>query len=193
MADRPTAENFMTQSRIFAAAIAVAALFALVTTPRAQDSKKAKAETNATKGSDDTRRVREIAQADMAEVAAGKLGAGKASSDEVKQFAQHMVEDHGKHLNDLRSLAKTKGMQLPTAPARKQQEAMKKLEGSAGADFDRHFMTQMVKDHQQALRLVQNTAKHAKDADLKADAEKTAPRIQQHLEMAKKIAASLKS
>ena len=41
-------------------------------------------------------------------------------------------------------------------------------------------------------KLVQDTAKNAKDAELKADAEKTAPVIQKHLDEAKRIAASLK-
>lgn len=39
---------------------------------------------------------------------------------------------------------------------------------------------------------MQNTAKNAKDPGLKADAEKSVPVIQKHLEEAKRIAASLK-
>ena len=185
-------------TRIFAAAIGAAAFIAFATAPHAQEAKKAPADKaemkkdEAAKGGDDGRRMREIAQADLAEVAAGKLGASKASSDEVKKYAQHMVDDHGKHLNELRSLAKTKGIQLPTAPVKKHQEAMKKLEEVSGADFDRRFMAQMVKDHQDALKLVQSTAKNAKDPALKADAEKTAPKIQEHREMAKKVSAGLK-
>ena len=89
-------------------------------------------------------------------------------------------------------MAKTKGMQLPSAPAKKHQQAMKKLESASGAEFDKVFMQQMVKDHEEALKLVQNTAKSAKDPQLKADAEKTAPVIEKHLEEAKRIAASLK-
>jgi putative membrane protein len=69
---------------------------------------------------------------------------------------------------------------------------MKKLQSASGAEFDKLFMTQMVKDHEDALKLVQDTAKNAKDAELKADAEKTAPVIQKHLDEAKRIAASLK-
>jgi putative membrane protein len=176
---------------IFATAIAAATLVAFSTSSHSQESKKEKAATSSVEGGD-AKRAREIAQADMAEVAAGKLGASKAQSDEVKKFAQHMVDDHGKHLNDLRSMAKTKGMQLPSAPAKKHQDAMKKLEAASGAEFDKVFMQQMVKDHQDALKLVQDTAKNAKDPQLKADAEKTAPKIQEHLDMAKKIAASLK-
>lgn len=71
-------------------------------------------------------------------------------------------------------------------------DAMKKLDQASGAEFDKAFMTQMVKDHEDALKLVQNTAKSAKDPALKADAEKTAPLIEKHLEMAKSIASALK-
>lgn len=188
----------MTYRHTFAAAIAAAVLFAFMHSPTAQEAKKDKAEKQqakkekSAKGGDDARRASRIAQADMAEVQAGKLGASKASSDEVKKFAQHMVDDHGKHLNELRSMAKTKGIKLPSAPDKKHQDAMKKLESASGADFDRQFMTMMVKDHQDALKLVQDTAKNAKDADLKADAEKTSKVIQGHLDEAKKLASSLK-
>jgi putative membrane protein len=176
---------------IFAAAIAAATLVAFSTSPHAQESKKEKAAKSSVEGGD-AKRARAIAQADMAEVAAGKLGASKAQSDEVKKFAQHMVDDHGQHLSELRKMAQSKGMQLPAAPAKKHQDAMKKLESASSEEFDKVFMTQMVKDHEDALKLVQNTAKNAKDPQLKADAKTTAPKILQHLEMAKKIVAELK-
>ena len=157
----------MTYKHAFAAAIAVAALFAFLQSPHAQEAKKEKQEMKKEKSAKggDARRASRIAQADLAEVAAGKLGASKASSEEVKKFAQHMVDDHGKHLNELRSMAKSKGMSLPTAPDKK---------------------------HQDALKLVQDTAKNARDPDLKADAEKTSKVIEEHLEQAKKIASALK-
>ena len=186
----------------FALAVAVVALIAFVGSPSAQEAKKepsAKKEQTAKKDQkkgalqgNDAKMAREVAQADMAEVAAGKLGASKAQSDEVKKFAQHMVDDHGKHLGELRKMAKAKGVQLPSAPAKKHQDALKKLEQASGAGFDKAFMAQMVKDHEDALKLVQSTAKNAKDKELKADAEKTAPVIEKHLEMAKSIASSLK-
>jgi putative membrane protein len=180
---------------LFAAAVAAAALIAVAGSPSAQDTKKEQKEQSAKKDSlqgSDRKMMQEIAQSDMAEVAAGKLAAGKAQSDEVKKFAQHMVDDHGKHLGDLRKMAKTKGVQLPASPAKKHQDAMKKLESASGAGFDKAFMEQMVKDHEEALKLAQNTAKNAKDKELKADAEKTAPVIQKHLEMAKSIVSNLK-
>ena len=181
--------------KLFAAAVAAAALIAMAGSPSAQDTKKEQKEQAAKKSAlqgNDGKMIREIAQADLAEVAAGKLGAGKAQSGEVKKFAQHMVDDHGKHLAAVRKMAKAKGVQLPSTPAKKHQDAMKKLESASGAGFDKAFMDMMVKDHEEALKLVQATAKSAKDKDLRADAQKTAPVIEKHLEMAKSIAGNLK-
>jgi putative membrane protein len=178
--------------QIFVAAVAAAALVGFATTPVAQEAKKEVKKEKSAKGGPDAKHAHQIAQSDLAEVQAGKMGVSKATSPEVKKFAQSMVDDHGKHLSELRSMAKTKGMQLPSTPAKKHQNAMKKLESASGAEFDKLFMQQMVKDHEDALKLVQETAKNAKDAELKADAEKTAPVIQKHLDEAKRIAASLK-
>jgi putative membrane protein len=194
LADPQQSRGFLmsiVSKQAFTAAIAAAAFIAFASAPHAQEANKEKAAKAAVDGGD-AKRAREIAQADMAEVQAGKLGASKASSAEVREFAQHMVDDHGKHLSELRSMAKTKGMQLPSQPAKKHQDALNKLQSASGAAFDKQFMTMMVKDHEEALKLVQGTAKNAKDPELKADAEKTAPKIQEHLEMARKIAASLK-
>jgi putative membrane protein len=140
----------------------------------------------------DMKFMREMMQANLAEVRAGKMAASKASSGEVKKYGQHMVDDHSKALSENRSLAKAKGVQAPSQPAKKHQEAMKKLDQEKGEGFDKAFMQQMVKDHEDALKLHQDAAKSAKDPQLKAAAEKSVPVIQKHLEEAKQIAASLK-
>ena len=176
--------------QLFAVAVAVAAVIGLAGSPAAQDAKK-----EAAKGAlagNDLKYLRQMAQANMAEVEAGKLGASKASSDEVKKFAQHMVDDHSKALSENRSLAKSKKVQAPKTPMKKHQEAKKKLESTPGAGFDKAFMQQMVKDHQDALKLHQDAARNAKDKELKAAAEKGVPVIEKHLEDAKRISASLK-
>ena len=136
----------------------------------------------------DRKHFREIAQANMAEVQAGKLAQSKASSDEVKKFAQHMVEDHGKMLKEQETMAQAKGVSLPKDPGKAEKSALKKLRSASGEQFDRGYMQQMVKDHEKALKLVQDTAKGAKDPELKHAAETAAPEIEKHLEMAKQIA-----
>ena len=96
-------------------------------------------------------------------------------------------------LDEVKSLAQSKGVDLPSAPDAKHQKVMKKLQSASGADFDREYMRAMVKDHRDALKLTQRTAKGAKDADLKAAAQKAAPDIQDHLKMAQQIAKEEKA
>jgi len=137
----------------------------------------------------DRRHFRQIAQANMVEVQAGKLAQGKAGSDDVKKFAQHMVEDHSKMLEAQESMAQAKAVSLPKEPGKAGKSELKKLQSASGEQFDRAYMQQMVKDHEKALKLVQEAAKSAKDPELKQAAEKAAPEIQEHLQMAKEIAS----
>ena len=167
-------------------AAACAALLAASPLAFSQDKAKGKL------AKDDARALQRLAEADMAEVASGRLGQGSASSEDVKKFAAHMVEDHGRMLEEKKILAQAKGVKLPQQPAKRHQDAMKKLkEMGGGTDFDRKYMAQMVKDHQEALKLAEKTAKSAKDPDVKAAAQKGAPEIRKHLEEAKRIHASI--
>lgn len=141
----------------------------------------------------DAKRMKEMAQANLAEIEAGKLALEKAESPEVKKYAQQMVDDHGKMLEEMKQLAQSKGVELPSAPDAKHQKLMKRLQAASGEKFDREYMQAMVKDHRDALKLTQRTAKSAKDSDLKASAQKAAPEIQDHLKTAQQIAKTEKS
>ena len=57
----------------------------------------------------------------MAEVELGQLAADKASNAKVKEFGQRMVTDHGKAGDELKTLAASKNITLPTAINAKQQ------------------------------------------------------------------------
>jgi putative membrane protein len=142
----------------------------------------------------DSKILRELAQANMAEVRAGKLGAQKATEDDVKRFGERMAEGHGEHLVAWRKIAKANKVDLPAGPDKKHQDALKKLEqAKKGPAFDRAYMAQMVKDHEETLKLHQNAAKNATDKDVRDAAQKAIPDVRQHLDTAKGIQSSLKS
>ena len=179
---------------IFAIAAASALVAAGPAAAQSQD-KGASPQKSAKSGESksDAKHMKDLAIANMAEVETGKLALDKAQDPKVKEFAQHMVDDHGKMLDEVQSLAQSKGVDLPGAPDAKHQKALKKLQSASGADFDREYMRAMVKDHRDALKLAQRTAKGAKDPDLKAAAQKAVPDIQDHLKMAQQIAKEEKS
>jgi putative membrane protein len=134
-----------------------------------------------------------LAQADLAEIEAGKLAAQKASSPDVKKYGEHMVEEHSKMLEEGKKVAEAKGVKPPAAPDKKHQDALKKLQSLSGAEFDRQYVRQMVKDHSEVLELAQKTARNAKDPDLKAHVEEGTPHVKDHLKKALELQASLGS
>jgi putative membrane protein len=129
--------------------------------------------------------VTKAARGGMAEVELGKLAADKASSDAVKKFGQRMVDDHGKANDELKTLAQSKNITLPSdiGPAEKAlHDRLMKLSGPA---FDQAYMKAMVSDHVKDVNEFRMESKSGKDAEVKAWAAKTLPTLEEHLKMAR--------
>lgn len=131
------------------------------------------------------------AQGGMAEVKLGKLAAEKASSPDVKAFGQQMVDDHSKANDDLKSVAEKQGMTLPADVNAKQQAMYDKLSKLSGADFDKAYVSDMVKDHTQDVKEFQKEANSGKDEQIKAFATRTLPVLQSHLDKIKSIQSGM--
>jgi putative membrane protein len=131
--------------------------------------------------------MRTAAMDGMAEVEHGRLAAQNAMHDDVKQFAQRMVADHGKAGDELKGLASQKNVTLPTELDAKHKAMQDKLAKMKGADFDRAYMAHMVTAHQQAVALFEKEASGGKDAEMKAWAAKTLPTLQEHRKMANSV------
>ena len=128
--------------------------------------------------------VEKAAIGGMAEVQMGKLAQQKAGSDQVKQFGTRMVDDHSKANDDLKQVASSKGIPLPSALDSEHKSKMAKLEKLSGAQFDRAYMDDMVSDHKKDVAEFEKQAKSGNDADIKGFASKTLPTLQQHLSLA---------
>lgn len=169
-------------------ALSVAPAFAQTApAPRPQTqpgSAKGEMQTADSKMSSDAHFVMEAAKGGMAEVELGKLATEKASSDEVKKFGQRMVDDHSKANDELKTLAQSKNITLPTAPDSKDKALMDKLSKLSGDAFDRAYMQEMVKDHKKDVSEFRSVSKSGKDADIKAWASKTLPTLEDHLKLA---------
>src|SRR5690242_20153198 len=131
--------------------------------------------------------MKEAAAGGMAEVELGKLAQQQGQSDEVKQFAQRMVTDHGNANEQLTSLASSKGVTLPTQLDKKHEQTRERLMKLQGPQFDRAYMATMVKDHDADVKVFRHEAQNAKDQDLKQFAEQTLDVIEQHDKLAKNI------
>ncbi|HKY01689.1 MAG TPA: DUF4142 domain-containing protein [Burkholderiales bacterium] len=130
---------------------------------------------------------KEAAIGGIAEVEAGKLAAQKGSSADVKQFGEMMVKDHSGANAKLKDLAAKKNVTLPAELDDKHKRAAENLAKKQGADFDKAYADQMVKDHKKTIDLFEGEAKRGKDADVKAFAEATLPTLREHLKAAQQL------
>ena len=136
----------------------------------------------------DKKMLMDMAQANMAEIEAGRLAQSKSQSEQVKNFAQQMIDDHTKALDDIKQLAQTKGVTLPTELDRAHKALTNKLSSLSGDAFDRRYMAKAgVSDHKKVHGMLNQAQARAKDPDLKALASRTLPVVDQHLNSAQQL------
>jgi putative membrane protein len=140
----------------------------------------------------DRKFMEKAAEGGMAEVEMGKLGQQNGSRDDVKKFGERMVQDHSKANDELKQLASSKGVTLPTELDSKHRHDHDKLAKLSGDKFDREYMEHMVKDHKKDVKEFDKASKDSKDADLKAFASKTLSVIQGHLMLAENTESAVK-
>ncbi|OOG55497.1 DUF4142 domain-containing protein [Rhodanobacter sp. C03] len=145
----------------------------------------AKSATNAT----DSAFMQHAAAAGLAEVQLGQLALDKSSDAQVKQLAQRIVDDHSKANDQLKTLAQNKQVTLPGDPSSDAQKESKDLQAKSGSAFDQAWTKDMVKDHQQAVKMFTQEGKQAKDPEVRQFAQATLPTLTTHLQLAKKLAA----
>ncbi|KAB1051134.1 DUF4142 domain-containing protein, partial [Cronobacter sakazakii] len=97
-------------------ASAVAAMFSTAgvqaETPKSTTQNEAAGQTTpgAKLSAGDEKALKDMAQADINEVAAAKIALEKAQNSDVKAFAQKMVDDHSAALSKVQAVAQQKGV-----------------------------------------------------------------------------------
>ncbi|MBE9584149.1 DUF4142 domain-containing protein [Mucilaginibacter sp. JRF] len=134
----------------------------------------------------------EAANAGMTEIALSELATKKSTNADVKAFAAAMIKDHKAANEKLKALATVKNITLPAVVGEDEQKVAADLSAKAGAEFDKAYVDEMVKDHDKAVSLFEDASKNAKDADLKAFATETLPKLKAHQEHIKAIKDKLK-
>ena len=141
-------------------------------------------------GSHDAMFMREAAADGLAEVQLGRVALGKASSAQVKQLAQRIIDDHTKANQQLMDIAQRKNVSLPTEPMPMQKQEADRLQSLSGNDFDQAYAQAMVKDHRKAIKMFGMQSASGSDPDLKQFASTTLPTLKMHLQMAEQLAGS---
>jgi putative membrane protein len=139
----------------------------------------------------DQRFVAEAVPAGLAEVELSRLAAERASRDDVRAFAQRMVDDHSQTNERLLAFARHYQIDAPTRPTGDHAQTKAALAQLEGVAFDRAYMQNQVAAHERQIALYQRQAERGKAAALQALAQTTAPTLKEHLQAAQEIARVL--
>jgi putative membrane protein len=136
--------------------------------------------------------VTKASAAGLAEVNLGTLAVQHAANNDVKKFAETMVDDHTKANRELNAIADKN--RLVPAPTEDEAHRMlaDRLARLSGANFDREYVSAMVKAHDEAVSLFEREAKDGQNKELKEFASKTLPTLKHHREMVHKLAGTEK-
>jgi putative membrane protein len=122
----------------------------------------------------------------MFEVESSQIALKMSDNADVKQFADMMINDHGKANAELKSLAEKEHLTLPTE-LDEVHAAMLKTLPRAGAEFDVQYTKAQLDAHEAAVELFQNYASNGENKTLQRFAVQTLPTLHGHLEAIKDI------
>lgn len=132
--------------------------------------------------------VAEAASAGLAEVEAGRYVADRATDPQIKSYAQQMERDHASANDDLQRLAGSKGIALPTAAQGDDKSRLDRLQSAPAAGLGGEFVQSFgIDSHNKAIELFERQARSGQDPDLRAFAERTLPRLREHLGRAQQL------
>ena len=172
--------------------------FALIITSVALAAFTARAQTSPAAAAPNDAQIAMIAViADNVDIDAGKLAAQKASSKEVKEFAETMVRDHTAVNGKATALVKKLGVTPEDSDTSKSLKAdgdkmLAKLKGMSGAEFDKAYVDNEVAYHEKVIGAVTTVLiPNTKNAELKSLLESAGPIFTSHLDHAKQLQSSL--
>jgi putative membrane protein len=137
----------------------------------------------------DMKFYKHAAEGGIAEVELGQLAQDKGTSQGVKDFGAMMIADHSAANDKLKSIAASKGLDLPSSPGIGEMATKAKLDVLSGDTFDKSYIKSMIKDHEHDIAEFKKEAASGRDPDAKAFAAATLPTLRKHLRKIRELAA----
>jgi putative membrane protein len=142
-----------------------------------------------TPASDDDKHFVEAAlKGGMTEIDLGKLAADKGASEDVKQFGQKMVTDHGRLGAKMKTVAGEIGVTPPDMTTVSGMGEDVKLKVLSGKSFDDAYISAMLKDHEDDLEAFKKEVASGTSPEVKRAARQGEAVVEEHLALIRKIA-----
>jgi putative membrane protein len=134
--------------------------------------------------------VRRAASSGSYEVAASNWVQDKAKDPQIKQLARTMESDHKQTNNELKDIAKQSNIDVPAGPQGADQQMLSQLKQANDQQVDQQYLQQMIQAHQQGVALFRQAQDQCQDPKLKSFAQKTLPKLEEHLQHLQQMSTS---
>lgn len=135
----------------------------------------------------DTQFMQFAAQSGLFEIQSSQLAVQKSTTTEVISYAQQMINDHTVQSKELDSLAAVKNVTLNKTLSAEKQAIVNRLNGLTGSAFDKDYINEQVKSHDETIQNFEKAASGAKDVDVKNFANKYLPALRMHRQHAGQV------
>jgi putative membrane protein len=134
----------------------------------------------------DRKFIVDVAQSGLHEVKLAMLGAEHGANNDLRVYAQKVLDDHTLSNTEVEALARLKGIAFPDPT--KTDDPAERLSRLTGIEFDREFIRQEIADHQKNLAEFQKEDQSVgADPDIRNFAHTVLPKVRAHLDQAKAL------
>ena len=133
----------------------------------------------------------QVMEDSLAEMELCMLALGHSGSDEVRVFAQTMLDEHGKLGQEIETMAQSMNVQFPKKMRSEHTALLREMAKLQGNQFDCRFMEQNLHYHENDLKVFQHYATGPDGGPVKKLAETGARLFGKHLKMVKELALKL--
>ncbi|HBZ06633.1 MAG TPA: hypothetical protein DEP03_09725 [Massilia sp.] len=127
----------------------------------------------------------------LAEIQVCELAIEKSGNDEVKTFAQAMVDEHGRMGRDIEQLARRKGLGAPQDLRPEQEMTVEELSSLSGRDFEQRWIQYNIDAHERDIKVFRHYAGEEPDPDIRTLATTMGETLAEHLKMAHELGKKL--
>lgn len=128
----------------------------------------------------DSKFLFDVARVSLEDIKLGKLVQKYSTSAEVKELGEMMEDAHTQILNEIRALAKSKMIDMPTSLSERAQEDYISLSSKSGKDFNVEYCDMMVIGYKDTIAKFEKNYAESKDTDIKQWIIDTLPELRKH-------------
>jgi putative membrane protein len=135
--------------------------------------------------------AQELKSSGQFEIESSRLALSRTQNEEIKKFAQKMIDDHTAADQKLSETMKQANLPEPKyGMLEKTRDLLKKLTVLHGANFDRAYVREQIQGHKGVLELLEVYSKQGRNDAVRQLASTLLPTIKEHLQMAEGLRSS---